>query len=93
MPTPTERTPIYRTLARDREPTVQVVEIVAELEGKAVDEMTPAYECLGNVLEGVFSEPPVDDAQVEIAFSYEGYRVTIEQDGGAQFVEQTASPA
>lgn len=34
----------------------------------------------------IFSNPPAPEAQIRITFSYEGYRVTVEQDGTAKFV-------
>lgn len=80
---------IHQELARDREPSVQVVEIIAELEGKELVEMTPAYHHLGDVLEEIFSNPPVQEAEVEITFSYEGYRITIKQDGSAHFIKKS----
>jgi len=35
----------------------------------------------------VFDEPPEPEAQVEMTFGYEGYRITVEQNGDAQFVK------
>lgn len=81
-------TAIHRELAHDREPTVQVVEIIAELEGRQMAEMTPAYNHLGTALEQIFADPPVPDAEVEITFNYEGYRITIEQDGSTRILRR-----
>jgi hypothetical protein len=79
---------VHRTLETDREqPVVQIAEVVAELEGKSHEQLTTTYEHLDHVLEYVFTTPPVPEAQVEITFSYEGYRITVEQDGSAQFVK------
>ena len=68
---------------------MQVTEIVAELEGTEVDELFPIYEQLDDVLDNIFSEPPSPEAQLVITFSYEGYRITIEQDGHGKFVKTT----
>ena len=70
-----------------REPVVQVAEVVAELDDCAATDLTPTYERLDHLLENVFSDPPAPEAQVRITFTYEGYRVTVEQDGSAQFVK------
>ena len=78
---------VHRTLDTGRsEPVVQIAEIVAELENKNEDELTTTYEKLDHVLSHIFENPPEPEAQVEISFSYEGYRVTVEQNGDAQFV-------
>ena len=68
---------------------MQVAEIVAELEGVGVNEMYPIYDQMDDVLDNIFSEPPSPAAQLQLTFSYEGYRITIEQDGHAKFVKAT----
>ncbi|QLG63597.1 HalOD1 output domain-containing protein [Halorarum salinum] len=78
---------VRRELERDgANPAVQVSEVIAELEGKEVDELEAIYDCIDHVLDRVFSDPPRPGADVEVAFSYEGYRVSVEQDGSATFV-------
>jgi len=71
----------------DKEPVLQVAEIVAELEGKEQDELRPTYEHLDHLLQHIFEQPPVPEAQVEITFTYEDYRITVEQNGTARFVK------
>jgi hypothetical protein len=39
------------------------------------------------MLDVVFENPPAPEAQVEVTFSYEGYRITVEQNGRARFVQ------
>lgn len=79
---------IHRELETDRqEPVAQVVEIVADLEGEDQEKLTPGYTQVDHILEHVFSNPPIPEAQVEITFSYEGYRITVEQSGSARFVK------
>lgn len=73
------------------EPGLAVAEAVAELKGVDPTELSAIYDCIDNVLDHVFSEPPAPDANVEIAFTYEGYRVTIRQDGTATFVPTSDS--
>ncbi|MDS0297657.1 hypothetical protein NDI76_02745 [Halogeometricum sp. S1BR25-6] len=69
------------------EPAVQVAEIVAELEGTAADRLEPTYTQIDHMLDHLFSNPPAPEAQVEVTFTYEGYRITVGQSGRAQFVK------
>lgn len=78
---------VHRELDTDREePVVQVAEIIADLEGTSAKNLTSTYDHLDHVLDYIFRNPPVPEAQVQISFSYEGYRITVQQDGTAQFV-------
>lgn len=82
-----ERDVVRRQLEKDGEnPAVQVSEIVAALKGAHVREMGTIYDCVDDVLDRVFSNPPSPGAEVEVNFTYEGYRVTVEQNGTATFV-------
>lgn len=79
---------VHRELDTEREqPAIAIVEIVAELKGREVDELATMWGCMDGVLDHVFSDPPSPEAQVEIAFSYEGYRITVDQDGMATVIE------
>lgn len=85
-----ERDPVRRQLARDGdEPGVQVARAVADIEGKDPVDLTEIYGCIDGVLDHVFSDPPAPEARLETAFTYEGYRIRIEQDGTAEFVKTT----
>jgi hypothetical protein len=44
-------------------------------------EMATMYGCVDGVLDDLFSDPPADEARMRIEFSYEGYRISVEQDG------------
>lgn len=66
-------------------PGVEIAEAVAGLEGKEPAELDPTWDCIDDGVGEVFSTPP-PEAPVEIAFSYEGYRVTVEQTGLAKLV-------
>lgn len=68
------------------EPGMEVVWAVADLTEKDIDEVANMYDCLDHVLDHIFSNPPSPEAQVEITFSYEGFRITVDQDGIAKFV-------
>jgi len=68
------------------EPGVEVSKIVAELEAKETTDLTTIWGCTDHVLDQLFSIPPSPEAQMKITFSCEGYRITVEQNGSAQFV-------
>ena len=71
------------------EPAVQIAEIVADLDGKGHEELTSAWSQIDNMLTEIFSDPPDPEAQVQVQFTYEGYRVTVEQNGSCEFVKVT----
>lgn len=82
-----EKTVIHTELTptEDGDPQVTVAEVVAELEGKNTTELTPVYDAIDHFVSNLFSSPPPAAAQAEIEFTYEGYRITIHQDGMATF--------
>lgn len=67
------------------QPNVDITETVAELKGVESDELSPLYDSIDHVVDNIFSEPPQPDAEVEVSFSYEGFRITVSQDGEATF--------
>jgi|AntRauTorcE11898_2_1112593.scaffolds.fasta_scaffold103558_1 hypothetical protein len=74
----------------DREdPGVDVAEVIAELEGKESTDLSPVYTTIDHMVEELFSEPPSPEAQAVLQFSYEGYRITLNQDGYATFMKIT----
>lgn len=84
----TEEATIRRQLDVDTDcPGAQVAQAVADLKGVDCSETTPIYDCVDSVLDHLFSEPPSPEAEMEVAFNYEGYRVFVDQDAHAQFVE------
>ena len=68
------------------EPALAVAEAVAEIDGREPTELTTIWNCIDHVVDHVFSDPPDPEANIEISFDYEGYRVTLQQDGEAVFV-------
>ena len=79
---------IHRALDTELDrPGVTIAEIVAALDETEPDELTPIWGCIDDMLDHVFSDPPAPEAQVELTFSYEGYRITVEQNGITTFVE------
>lgn len=68
-------------------PAAEIARIVAELEERSIDDLSPTWECIDDVLAHVFSNPPSPDAKIQIGFDYEGYRIIVEQNGGVTFVD------
>jgi hypothetical protein len=62
------------------------LEIVAELEGREMDELPSLYTEVDHLLETLFQTPPSQQSQVKISFSYAGYRITIDQQGGIELI-------
>ncbi|WP_232702362.1 HalOD1 output domain-containing protein [Halobacterium wangiae] len=75
---------VHRELDPERgEPNVQIAEIVAELKDTDASELTNMYSCIDHTIDHIFSNPPSPEADVEVRFSYEGSRITVEQNGTA----------
>lgn len=70
-------------------PSVDVAEVIMELEGKERVELSPMYETIDCLIENLFSDALASDAQAVLQFSYEGYRITLNQDGNATIMEIT----
>lgn len=79
-------TVIRRTLDTDANPTAQVVQVVADQKGIDPTNLRSAWDAVGRVLDPLFSTAS-PDADVEVTFRYEGYRITVEQNGSATFDE------
>lgn len=69
-----------------RTPTTQLVETISEVERTEPTELEPIWPNVDGIVEQLFSNPPCQDAQMEIEFSYLTYRIRIEQDGTATFM-------
>lgn len=79
----------HRTLDTDpdaEEPATQVAETVASLADRDVEDLDSTWARFDHVVDEIFQDPPAPEAQVEVRFTYEGYRITVEQDGHARFV-------
>lgn len=85
-----ENETIRREFDTDGEnPAVQVAEAIADLEGKEPIELATIYDCIGGMLDELFSEPPSPETRMKVEFNYERYRITVEQNGRAEFVKTT----
>lgn len=67
----------------DEDPSTELVMIVAELRGVAQEDLDPLYRWADNLIRDLYSSPPPADAQAVVEFSYEGFRITLYQDGHA----------
>jgi len=78
---------VRRKLDPERgEPNVQVAEIVVDIKDTEPAELENMYGCIDHTIDHIFSNPPSSEADVEVRFSYEGCRITVEQNGEATFV-------
>lgn len=68
------------------DPGLEIAKAVMEIESKDVDEVSPIYDAMDGLLDDIFENPPPPNSSVVISFTYEGYRVTLHQDGTATFV-------
>ncbi|WP_336001826.1 HalOD1 output domain-containing protein [Halorientalis halophila] len=64
----------------------ELIEIISELETKESDELPPLYDEVGHLIEMLYNNPPSQQAQVEMSFSYAGYRITIDQRGNLKLI-------
>jgi hypothetical protein len=79
---------LHRTLDTDgTEPAIQIARHIAEFTNEEPEELESTWGQFDHIIDEVFSTPPVDEAQVQVTFTYEGYRITVEQDGHAKFVQ------
>ena len=70
-----------------KNPAVEIVRVVADLKNVDTSELSTVWDCIDGMLDHLFSNPPSDEAQIDVTFSYEGFRITVEQNGHAKFVE------
>jgi hypothetical protein len=68
-------------------PEVDIAEIIAEFEGQDTTDISALYDTVDHLVEHMFSTPPPLEAQCRLEFTYEGYRVTLTQDGHATFMK------
>lgn len=68
-------------------PAVEIAKIVADLEEKDHADLATMYDVADHVIDNLFSQPPAPEAQFQVSFSYEGYRITVEQNGALQLMK------
>lgn len=69
------------------DPTVVIVEKIAELEEITVEALPTLYETTNDLLDHLWTTPPAPTAQITIEFTYAGYRITLHQDGSGKFMK------
>lgn len=89
MPTEDSQGDIFqRTLETDRgEPWMEIIEVISDLEETQPTELPPMYDTIANLARELYSNPPSHDAQAKLEFFYDGYRITLYQEGSATFVK------
>lgn len=60
--------------------------VLADHEGVEIDELPSLYSVVDQFVGAMFDEPPSETAQLEMTFSYAGYRVTVTQGGHVTLV-------
>jgi len=65
----------------------ELLRIVADLEGVDIESLPSFYEQVGHFVEMLFQRPPAPEAQMEISFSYVGYRIRVTQTGQVTVLE------
>ena len=63
-----------------------LLSVLSEHEGVGIEELPPLYSVLDQFVGEMFDDPPSESAQLEMTFSYAGYRVTVTQGGHVTLV-------
>jgi hypothetical protein len=71
----------------DDDPEIGLAEIIADLEGKDATDISSLYDTIDHVVEHLYSNPPPTEAQAQLEFTFEGYRIELSQDGKATFMK------
>lgn len=66
-------------------PQVALARALADLKGVETTELSQLYPCIDHLVDQLFESPPSPEAKTELTFSYEGFRITIYQDGHTVF--------
>ncbi len=74
-----------------QEPTMELVTRIADHKDVEQDELDPLYNWADHLIEHLYSSPPPAEAQSVVEFSYEGFRVTLYQDGHAVLMNRSTS--
>ena len=78
---------VYRDIDTSRADLgAEIAEIIAGLKETDPGNLAPIRGCIGDVLEPLSLTPPSSDAQLLISFSYEGYRINVDQSDEALLV-------
>lgn len=84
----------HRTIEPDKnDANVHFVDLVAEIKGAHTGALPPLWDCIDDVLVTLFSDPPAQEAQVHIEFTYAGYRIDVDQSGDVELMKVASDPA
>jgi hypothetical protein len=64
----------------------ELLSVLTEHEGVGMDDLPPLYSVLDQFVGEMFDDPPSESAQLEMSFSYAGYRITVTQGGHVTLV-------
>lgn len=59
----------------------ELLELVAAQDDRDIESLPSFYEQVGHFVEMLFRHPPSSEAQMELSFSYAGYRIRLTQLG------------
>lgn len=65
----------------------ELLEYIAEMEGVEIEALPSFYDEIDHFVERLFQQPPSAAAQVEITFSYAGYRIRLDWKGNVTLVD------
>ena len=71
----------------DDDPEIDIAKIVADLENREATNISSLYDTIDHLVEHLYSNPPPIEAQAELEFTFEGYRIELSQDGKATFMK------
>ncbi|WP_115863959.1 HalOD1 output domain-containing protein [Halorussus litoreus] len=78
----------HRKVTPDAEEANQsLLRLLANVENCEVTDLPPLYEQIDHMVEHLFTQPPPDDAQAELTFSYHGYRIELDQTGNVSLMK------
>lgn len=76
----------------EADPQMHLIRATADFKGVEDPELDPLYPTIDHLVEYMYSNPPSPEAQTELTFVYEGFRITLFQDGTAVFQEKPGTP-
>jgi hypothetical protein len=75
----------------DEEPSIELINIIADIKDIQHEQMDPLYTWADGMIASLYSSPPPAEAQGIIQFTYEGFRITLYQDGQAVIMGRSTS--
>lgn len=75
------------------EVNTSLLQLVADFEECEMEELPPFWTRIDSLVDDLFSDPPTEDAQAEVEFTYAGYRITVHQNGDVMLLKVTDGPA